>query len=696
TIQEQNQLLNSLFNSSTDMAIAATDLDFRITYYNPKAEEFFGYTASEVLGKTVMQMHTRNFVEPSRFERAVGIVRKTGEYRYTVRRSINGEERIVAVRISGISNKKGILQGFVSMSRDVTESRNAEDKLLLLERAVETADNAIVITDVNGIIQWVNPAFSRLTGYQMEEVIGESTNKLKSGTHDDTYYKELWEAVKVGKVWRGEMINKRKDGTLYPEEMTITPVRDAKGRLCSYIAIKQDISQRKSLENSEISIKRLASFPDQNPDPIIQTDLSGKIIYFNPVAGKRFPDLAKLGTAHPLLKDLKLIIVNFKLSGEGNISWIQREIKVDNYIFEVKITFHPESNMIIIFAHDITERKANEAELIKARDEAEAGNRAKDSFLSSMSHEIRTPLNGILGLTQLLLREHSENSRLRDKLRTIYNSGNHLLQLLNDILDIAKIEAGEMNLNESLFELGNFLNEIGEFFRIQAEEKNLSWQIQGIAEDEIIVKGDSGKLRQVIINLVGNALKFTKKGGVTLHLSLMPANYFCFAVSDTGPGITTENSEVIFEAFKQSDSRTFIEGTGLGLAISKKMVEMMSGELSLKSSRGKGSTFTVKIPLSVQSGKERRQSLPGIRRIKGLKKGVHVKALAVDDIASNLEILQEYLEQIGVEVSVTKNGKDALKKIRNKHFDIIFLDIAMPGMSGDEVLLEIRKMPSTK
>lgn len=337
------------------------------------------------------------------------------------------------------------------------------------------------------------------------------------------------------------------------------------------------------------------------------------------------------------------------------------------------------------------QRKQGEVSLIKAKLDADTANQAKSTFIANMSHEIRTPMNAILGYAQILLRDEGLNHEQTQALDTIYKSGNHLLELINDILDISKIEAGRMELSLMDFDLQELLEGLSTLFKLRCKEKGLAWNLKGLDGERCLVHGDSTKLRQVLINLLGNAVKFTDRGEVKLEFFQNKEDHLCrFEVSDTGIGIPLEAQNFIFEPFRQDKEGVKKGGTGLGLAISKKQVEMMEGDLELESHLGKGSRFyfTLHLPAALSEVKRRTDRALNVSR---LAEGSFIKALVVDDVVENRDILSKLLLDIGAEMLEAENGERALHMVREHMPDIIFMDIRMPVMDGIEATQKIKK-----
>ncbi|MEJ2692140.1 MAG: ATP-binding protein, partial [Candidatus Thiodiazotropha sp.] len=364
---------------------------------------------------------------------------------------------------------------------------------------------------------------------------------------------------------------------------------------------------------------------------------------------------------------------------------------------------------------DITERKRSEEEIRRyhnqledtvrqrteelrlSRDAAEAANKAKSLFLANMSHELRTPLNAILGFSRIVRKDPLLPENERQNLDIINRSGAYLLSLINDVLEMAKIEAGSLLLNTAPFDLGGMVCDIADMMQMRAKEKGLQLLIDHSSRFPRFVVGDEARLRQVLINLIGNAIKYTEQGGVSVRLRTKQNErvQLLIEVEDTGPGIAPQDQPRVFEPFVQLGQHGVSQGTGLGLTITRQYVQMMGGNIDLESTPDKGSLFRVDLPLSEATEADvgqTKQTTPG--EVVGVAPGQpQYRILIVEDQKDNQALLAHLLESVGVEIKIAENGKQGVELFRNWQPHLILMDRRMPVMGGEQATQRIRRLP---
>ena len=600
-----------------------------------------------------------------------------------------------------------------SIAQLVSERARQRNRLDNLQFALD--QHAIVsITDTAGAIVYANDKFCEISGYAREELLGKNHRVVKSGRHEAAVYERMWNTICCGQVWHGEICNRAKNGSEYWVAATIVPFLDESGLPYEYISIRTDISARKRAEeNLQQQLLFSRELMDAIPMPVYSKDSQGRFQGCNPSYADKFGvvdfDAWQGKTVFDLLpaeqarwhheRDSELFArpgrQTFELSDVGP------DGAARTLAYHKASLTRPDGGVwgLIGAIVDLTDRQRWEDGLIKARNAAEAANRAKSDFLANMSHEIRTPMNGIIGMTDLVLDSPLDKEQ-REYLNIVKSSADSLLTVINDILDFSKIEAGKLQIERIAFELAPMLKDALKASQFRARDKGLRFTLDIGAEAPCYVKGDAGRLRQVLLNLVGNAIKFTERGEINCTVrveSRRPATVcLLFSVGDTGVGIAPEQIEHIFEAFSQGDSSTTRNygGTGLGLTISNRLVNLMGGQLWVESQLGQGSNFFFTLCMGIADGVGHSSAsmFPiGNESAVAAEKSPALQVLLVEDNRVNQQLALALIQKWGHRVVLANNGQEALDCSAAQEFDIVLMDMQMPVMGGLEAARAIRR-----
>lgn len=705
--------LNELLESAPDAMIVA-DQKGIIRRVNSKVATIFGYSLEELSGKNISELMPARFRETHGAHLAAYFsephARIMGAELELLGYRKDGSEFPIEIGLSPFHEPDGIMA--VAAIRDVTERKEKEDELRKLNEAVEQSSAAVFITDPDGDIEYVNARFIEITGYTAEEAIGQNPRILKSGSHDPEFYADVWETLTNGETWHGEFRNQKKDGTLFWASAALSPIRDSKGRTSHYVAIEDDITaEREAADEIRAKEERfrtlLANLPGTVYRCLHDADWTMGFISDQVEDLTGYPSSDFIGNSartfdsviHP--DDRELVAKEVGEAVEAKAPWIvhYRIVHRDGSIHwagergrAIYRDSDGEADYLDGVIIDISKEKEMETQVKVAMEQAEEANRAKSDFLSSMSHELRTPLNGVLGYAQILQRDKDATPKQKENLTSIINCGDHLLSLINDVLDLSKIEAGRMDLDEGPCDLNQLIRSLTDIVGERARSKGLDFITEISPEVPRGIITDAPKLRQILVNLLGNAVKFTGEGSVTLKVAEKSDGYLAFEVVDTGVGMTKEEAEVVFDPFKQVEAGKAAGGTGLGLAICVRLAEKMGGSLSLDSEKGEGSCFRLSLPLDEVEEEnlgDLDEATVNYAEVK-LAPNQEVRVLVADDRETNRNILEQLLEDAGFEVELADDGDTAIDAMRRTRFDIVLMDVRMPRLNGIEAVKQVR------
>jgi PAS domain S-box-containing protein len=588
-----------------------------------------GYSEKELIKMSFSDITFPNHVEESKSKMKLlleGAITKFSLEKQYIKK--NKEMIWGNVTVSTLKNKSGKITNSLAIIENITLRKNAEDtikkrslelekskrvalslmqdahfqkervqkvlgelevsnqELKKLNLAIEQSEATIVITDKNGKIEYVNPAFTKISGYTFKEAIGHPPGILKSGRHSKEFYKDMWDTILAGKTWKGDIINKKKSGEEYWESTSISPMFDKDGEITNFVGVKGDISKRKLLEE----------------------------------------------------------------------------------------------------------------ELIKSKVEADKANSAKSDFLANMSHEIRTPMNSILGFSEILSKYIKDTIQI-EYLSSIQSSGKTLLELINNILDLSKIESGKFDFSYEPSNIKGLIQEIIGMFRVKCNEMNLQLNVNISKELPDVLYMDELRVKQILINLINNSIKFTEKGSIEIEVITqnITDNFLdlILKVKDTGIGIPKKYHKKIFQAFNQIDmlDNKKYEGSGLGLTITQQLVKQMNGKITLESKKGQGSIFTI----TLKKVKISREDKLTVQKIEFDPDSIQFEkstVLIVDDIKSNRNVLKGYMIDYKINCIEAENGIETITAIEKNKPDLVFLDLRMPIMDGYEANEIIKGNPN--
>lgn len=683
------------------VGVAVLSMDEKWTSLNPVVTLLLGYPEEQLLGNEFRALLHRDSVEVHReMMRALN----SGEIPFfECELKLNHADGtpvqllLHAVLICDPSTgvKQHYLIHLTEMQADEIAASSSPPNDELYRLIADNIRDVVYFATPDHICRYCSPSVREVLGYETEELIGRDIRGL---IHPEDHAIQNYSPDPAA----NQSVQLRilhADGHYLWIEFTLRIVEDRQQG--SVLAVGRDVTERKAVEQRlQESIERYTSLKKYNHDAIISLDLQGNIMNGNEQAcqltGYTIPELSGMSVSR-IIGDHHLDDVigytNEDSSKERSIDLVWHK---DGHTVEVLTTIAPiiinkERVGFYIIVKDITEQK----KLLIAKETAESTNRAKSEFLAMMSHEIRTPMNGVLGMTDLLLDISEPGSMQYEYLEVIRQSGDTLLNIINDILDFSKNEAGKTALHEEPFVLKECMDSALELLLHKAESKGLSIGVTILPEVPMNLIGDADRLKQVLLNLVGNAVKFTSTGGVKIdvrtaartekHVTLQ------FTVADTGIGIPKDSQARLFEPFFQSDHfmGRHHEGTGLGLAISKQLIELMGGSIALDTSVEHGAAFVFTVALREEAGASGHQ--PGTETVNLGSTGRGLRILVAEDNEINQLVLRKILEKKGFAVDVAVDGLEVVQMVKYAAYDIIFMDVQMPGMNGLEATAMLKK-----
>jgi PAS domain S-box-containing protein len=709
-LQDSKRFIERIAQASPCILYIYDVIESRNIYSNQEIAQVLGYTPQQIqaMGDAVMPtiLHRDDFAKlPENMQKLSNLAEGEVLEREYRMRDAQGEWHTLFGRETVFSRTAdGKIQQIIGTATDITERKQVEEKLRQSEAQLNTiitsTSDGIMILDQEGKVRFVNPSAIELCNLPSQNIIDYP-----------------W-GIPVGETSEIELVDSNRNVRTIEMKTTQTQWLGE----FAYVLALRDISDRKqaemALQERELMLRTLA---DNLPNGLIYQlvhEPNGNVYFSYITAGieclvgiKPEVVMQDASVLHNILvEEDRLLNEQLTEKSRRNLSIFEMQMRKRKSTGEIQWSYVRSAPRRLDDGRtvwdgieiDITNLKQTEAELAKAKEAAEAANRAKSQFLANMSHELRTPLNGILGYAQILQRDKSCTPKQQEGINIIYQCGTHLLTLINDILDLSKIEAGKLELYPEDFHFPAFITGVLEIFQLKAEQKEIHFNHLALTPIPTLIHADEKRLRQVLINLLSNAIKFTDTGSVTFQVKVVELkecenqqqiSKIRFQVEDTGIGIKPDKIEKIFLPFEQvGDSLYRGEGTGLGLSISQKIVEIMGSKIYVETTPGVGSKFWFELDLLTVSTEWEFITIESTDNIIGYS-GEPQKIMVVDDRWENRTILMNILEPIGFELEEAENGQEGVEKASKFQPDLILADLVMPVMDGYQMVKQLRQLP---